>query len=415
MYLCIFICFRFTKLKEGESLQGEENSKIKVQKTEKSKLHKSKPSNTNEPVSDQSTLSMENGTKNLINKLNKKTKKSEGIETDEVKNVRKRKKTDEVDDISVTTNGSVNVSPKKKKKSDHEGILNVESDESKASNNKKKKKKRNKGSLNDSTISDVSITKDIAIIDSPKKEVNTGKSSNKKDSVLKLKKKKKGEETVDMQNMLEKHGKSDKKQNISEQTENMEEVSSKQRSHSDVQKRKHKKMKKKDNVNESFVSVTSDLSLDTSVNDDDKSKKKDSCVENGHKKKTKEKSDGSSNAALENNNEKTNDIPIKNNHKKKKKLTTDNSRVEQSESRNIDIANRNGDGTNLSNGNLKPKKHKMEERVDDLEPPIKKILEDDKKKSLTEKSTLEVILYISVNKFLAVFIYFYWAVMVVII
>ena len=31
----------------------------------------------------------------------------------------------------------------------------------------------------------------------------------------------------------------------------------------------------------------------------------------------------------------------------------------------------------------------MEERVDDLEPPIKKILEDDKKKSLTEKSTLE--------------------------
>jgi hypothetical protein len=41
-------------------------------------------------------------------------------------------------------------------------------------NNKKKKKKRNKGSLNDSTISDVSITKDIAIIDSPKKEVDIG-------------------------------------------------------------------------------------------------------------------------------------------------------------------------------------------------------------------------------------------------
>jgi len=391
VYLCIFICFRFTKLKEGESLQGEENSKIKVQKTEKSKLHKSKPSNTNEPVSEQSSLSMENGTKNLINKLNKKTKKSEGIETDEVKNVRKRKKTDEQDDISVTTNGSVNVSPKKKKKSDHEGTPNVESNENKASNNKKKKKKRNKGNLNDSTISDVSITKDIAIIDSPKKEVNTGKSSNKKDSVLKLKKKKKEEETVDMQNMLEKHGKSDKKQNISG---NMEEVSSKQRS------QKHKKTKKNVNVNESFVSVTSDLSLDTSVNDNNESRKKDSCVKNGHKKKKKEKSEGSEIAALENNNEKTNDIPTKNNHKKKKKFTTDNSRVEQSESRIIDIPNRNGDGTKLSNGNLKPKKHKMEESVDGVGPPNKKILEDDKDKSLTEKSTLEVILYICKINFL---------------
>ena len=125
------------------------------------------------------------------------------------------------------------------------------------------------------------------------------------------------------------------------------------------------------------------------MNDNNESRKKDSCVKNGHKKKKKEKNDGSAIAALENNNEKTNDMPIKNNHKKKKKFTTDNSSVEQSESRNIDIPNSNGDGTKLSNGNLKPKKHKMEERVDDLEPPIKKILEDDKKKSLTEKSTLE--------------------------
>jgi hypothetical protein len=42
----------------------------------------------------------------------------------------------------------------------------------------------------------LSITKDIAIIDSPKKEVDIGKNSNKKESVLKLKKKKKREETV---------------------------------------------------------------------------------------------------------------------------------------------------------------------------------------------------------------------------
>ena len=388
----IFICFRFTKLKEGESLQGEENSKINVKKTDKFK-----PSNTDQPVSD-------NGTKNLINKHSKKTKKYNGVETDEVKKVRKRKKTDEKNYISVTTNGSVNVSPKKKKKGDQHETANVESDENKASNNKKKKKKRNKGSLNDSTISDVSITKDIAIIDSPKKEVDIGKNSNKKESVLKLKKKKKREETVDMQIMLGKRGKSDKKQNISG---NMEEVSSKQRS------QKHKKTKKNVNVNESFVSVTSDLSLDTAVNDNNESK--DSCVKNGHKKKKKEKNEGSAIAALENNNEKTNDMPIKNNHKKKKKFTTDNSSVEQSESRNIDIPNSNGDGTKLSNGNLKPKKHKMEDCVDDLEPPIKKILEDDKKKSLTEKSTLEVILYISVNKFLPVFIYIYGAVVVVII
>jgi hypothetical protein len=64
----------------------------------------------------------------------------------------------EKNDISVTTNGSVNVSPKKKKKGDQHETANVESDENKASNNKKKKKKRNKGSLNDSTISDVSTS-----------------------------------------------------------------------------------------------------------------------------------------------------------------------------------------------------------------------------------------------------------------
>lgn len=379
--MCIFICFRFTKLKEGENLQGEENSKINVQKTEKSKLHKSKPSNTNEPVSDKRSLSKEDGTKNLIDKHSKKIKKSDGKETDEVNNVRKRKKTDVKDDISVTTNGSVNDSPKKKKKSDHEGVPNIESNENKTSNNKKKKKKkRNKGNLNDSTVSDISITKDIAVIDSPKKEVDTGKSNNKK--------KKKREKTVDMQYMLEKHDKSDKKLNISR---NMEEVSSKERSHSDVHKSKHRK--KKEIVKESFESVTSDLSLDTSVNDNSGCRKKDSCVKNSHKKKKKEKIGGSATTALENNNAKTNDILIKNNHKKKKKLTTDNSNVEQNESKNIDIPNRNGDGTKLSNGNLKPKKHKMEESVDDLEPPNKKILEDDQIEPLTEQSTLEVILY----------------------
>jgi hypothetical protein len=61
-YTCIWINPQV--LKEGESLQGEENSKINVKKTDKFK-----PSNTDQPVSD-------NGTKNLINKHSKKTKKS---------------------------------------------------------------------------------------------------------------------------------------------------------------------------------------------------------------------------------------------------------------------------------------------------------------------------------------------------